>query len=65
MRKREILESRHRSELSDMVVRLCGSKETADKWWYLPNRAFDMARPIETDIEIVRDYLIWHSTEQY
>jgi len=65
MRKREILESQHRSVISEALVVMLGSKELADAWWYSPNKAFDMKRPIDTDLEIVRDYLIWHSTEQY
>lgn len=61
MRKREILESQHRSELSTLLESLLGSKELADKWWYSPNKAFDMKRPIDTDYNIVKDYLVWHT----
>jgi hypothetical protein len=65
MRKREILESQHRSVISEALVVMLGSKELADAWWYSHNKAFDMKRPIDTDLEIVRDYVIWHVSGQY
>lgn len=62
MRKREISKLQSKDYLSEMVIALTGSKEIADAWWYLPNKAFDMKTPNETDYELVKDYLIWHTS---
>jgi hypothetical protein len=45
-----------------MVVILTGSEELADAWWYSPNKAFNMKTPNEIEYEVVKDYLIWHTS---
>lgn len=62
MRKREISKLQSKDYLSEMVLILTGSEELADAWWYLPNKAFNMKTPNEIEYEVVKDYLIWHTS---
>lgn len=51
-----------KKSLEALVLALVGGNaELADLWWYTPNRAFDMQRPIEADVRTVRDYLMRHA----
>lgn len=49
-----------KKSLEALVLALLGNPELADRWWYSPNRAFDMQRPIDVDLRTVRDYLMHH-----
>lgn len=49
-----------KKSLENLVLALIGDPELADNWWYSPNKAFDMQRPIEVDTRIVREYLMFH-----
>lgn len=49
--------------LENLVLALVGDSSLADLWWYSPNRAFDMNRPIDVDTQTVREYLITHLSE--
>lgn len=49
-----------KKSLEALVLALVGDPELADRWWYSPNRAFDMERPIDVDLKTVRDYLMHH-----
>ena len=49
----------NKESLEKLVLILVGqNRSAADTWWYSPNEAFDMNRPIEVDTKQVRDYLI-------
>jgi hypothetical protein len=47
-----------KKSLEVLVLSMIGDAELADSWWYTPNKAFDMERPIEVDARIIREYLI-------
>ena len=47
-------------DLDPYVFDLLGNEELVDVWWNSPNKAFNYERPILADLEIVRDYLMWH-----
>ena len=47
--------------LNPYVLNLVGSEELAERWWAGPNRAFNLAAPESVDLELVKDYLLWHS----
>lgn len=47
--------------LSPYILALVGSEELAELWWTSPNRAFNLATPESVDLELVKDYLLWHS----
>jgi hypothetical protein len=49
-----------KKSLNALVLALVGDPELADRWWYTPNKAFDMSRPIDVDTRTVRDYLMQH-----
>ena len=46
--------------LDPYVLALLGSEELVDVWWYSPNKSFLNESPIDADLELVRDYLMWH-----
>lgn len=44
----------------DMLVEALVGKEYVDVWWYSPNKAFDNQKPADVDLNLIRDYLVWH-----
>ncbi len=50
-----------KQSLDVLLIAMLGNKELADRWWYSPNRAFDMQRPIDVDVRVVRRYLMNHA----
>lgn len=46
--------------LNPYVMALVGSAELAETWWATPNKAFHAECPETADLELVRDYLMWH-----
>lgn len=46
--------------LNPYVVSLVGSETLAELWWTTPNKAFHAECPETADLELVRDYLMWH-----
>lgn len=44
----------------DVLVEALVGKEYTDVWWYSPNKAFNNQNPADVDINLVRDYLVWH-----
>lgn len=53
----------NRESLENLVLALVGDSSLADLWWYSPNKAFEMNRPIDVDTKTVREYLIAHLSE--
>lgn len=47
-------------DLDPYVFDLLGSEELVKLWWHSPNKAFNDENPILVDLELVRDYLMWH-----
>lgn len=51
----------NRSRLDGLLFAALGDTVLVERWWNNPNRAFDLARPIdvfEQDPERVRDYIM-------
>lgn len=46
--------------LDPYALALLGSDELVDIWWNSPNKSFMNERPIDADLELVKDYLRWH-----
>ena len=49
-----------KQSLKELVLAFVGDAELADHWWYSPNKAFEMRRPIDVDLREVREYLMYH-----
>jgi hypothetical protein len=50
-----------RERLDQILTSMLGDQKLVERWWTTPNRAFDMQSPDQVDIELVRDYIIWHA----
>ena len=46
--------------LNPYILALVGTEELANAWWTSPNRAFNLSAPETVDLELVKDYLMWH-----
>lgn len=51
--------------LDPYVLALVGNTELTDIWWHSPNKAFNNTCPISSDLELVKDYLMWHLVANY
>lgn len=49
----------NKDTLNPYVVALVG-KDLAEQWWASPNKAFNLQSPESVDLELVKDYLMWH-----
>lgn len=48
-------------DLNPYLFGLLGNEELVNRWWSTPNKAFKDECPENADIELVRDYIMWHS----
>lgn len=64
MRKREIMkwmDEGTNPTANSMLMGMLGSDALIEKWWQLPNKAFDNKCPVDIDHQVVVEYLMWHS----
>ena len=52
--------SPNKQNLNPHLLALLGSQELVDVWWTSPNKAFMAECPEDADVEVVRDYIMWH-----
>ena len=50
-----------RARLDQILMSMLGSQDLVERWWTTPNKAFEMQCPEQVDIELVKDYIIWHA----
>ena len=51
---------RIREQCDAMLMGMLGDKDLAEKWWHGENKGFNGQKPIDVDINKVKEYLLRH-----
>jgi hypothetical protein len=54
------MDEKTKKALDAILFGMLGSEELVNRWWQCNNKAFDGKTPMNTDPEIVKEYILWH-----